>query len=399
MHKITVPVYLACQFTDEQTGGHCPDLASHFTGTAHKWFTFTNGVHTDSLDPATFNRWYDFLRLFVARQRPALSATVKAEAPVIYHTAQGVNGVTLPSDPIQAQPSYGAALGAFDRLPPVRILFDNGAGGATPGNPVPGFEQSFPRFPLPGTSARSWYLSAGGLLRDTKPTASSPDRFTWNKPARPATDFTGPTDGSAGGLWNATAALPLDPEPAGHRGLLPDRSAEVEHGDRRRRLRAAVDQVHDSGRRPPGHGHRGAARRQRDLRPERLAARERAQAVPAGARCSIRSRRSAGRTCGRCRRASSPRSRSRSTTRATPTAPARGSGSSSRRRTATSRSGRSRTRCPADRATVLIAHTSQMPSRLILPVVPGVRVPTALPPCPWLRGEPCRKYVPTASAG
>jgi putative CocE/NonD family hydrolase len=29
VHKIMVPVYLACQWTDEQTGGHCPDLAQH----------------------------------------------------------------------------------------------------------------------------------------------------------------------------------------------------------------------------------------------------------------------------------------------------------------------------------------------------------------------------------
>ena len=33
VHKINVPTFMACQFTDEQTGGHCPDLAEHFTGT------------------------------------------------------------------------------------------------------------------------------------------------------------------------------------------------------------------------------------------------------------------------------------------------------------------------------------------------------------------------------
>jgi putative CocE/NonD family hydrolase len=36
VHKIRVPTYLACQWTDEQTGGHCADLAQHFTG---KWRT------------------------------------------------------------------------------------------------------------------------------------------------------------------------------------------------------------------------------------------------------------------------------------------------------------------------------------------------------------------------
>ena len=27
VHKIDVPVFMACQWTDEQTGGHCPTLA------------------------------------------------------------------------------------------------------------------------------------------------------------------------------------------------------------------------------------------------------------------------------------------------------------------------------------------------------------------------------------
>ena len=55
VHRIKAPTYLACQWTDEQTGAHCPTLASRFTGTSRKWFTFTNGVHPDSLDPESFN--------------------------------------------------------------------------------------------------------------------------------------------------------------------------------------------------------------------------------------------------------------------------------------------------------------------------------------------------------
>ena len=43
-------------------------------------------------------------------------------------------------------------------------------------------------------------------------------------------------------------------------------------------------------------------------------------------------------------------------------------------------------------AKVWIAFSKKMPSSLILPVVPGVSVPTGLPPCPGLRNEPCRPY-------
>ena len=49
---------------------------------------------------------------------------------------------------------------------------------------------------------------------------------------------------------------------------------------------------------------------------------------------------------------------------------------------------------PSHPAKVSIGHSHAMPSRLILPIVPGVRVPTGLPPCPGLRGEPCRPYRP-----
>ena len=52
---------------------------------------------------------------------------------------------------------------------------------------------------------------------------------------------------------------------------------------------------------------------------------------------------------------------------------------------------------PAGAATVSIASSKRMPSSLLLPVVPGVSVPTGLPPCPGLRGEPCRDYQAIAN--
>jgi hypothetical protein len=49
---------------------------------------------------------------------------------------------------------------------------------------------------------------------------------------------------------------------------------------------------------------------------------------------------------------------------------------------------------PKGTANVSIAFSKSMPSSVILPVVPGVSVPTGYPPCPSLRNEPCRKYKP-----
>ena len=51
----------------------------------------------------------------------------------------------------------------------------------------------------------------------------------------------------------------------------------------------------------------------------------------------------------------------------------------------------------APAAKVAIAHSKRRPSSLTLPVVSDVAVPTGLPPCPGLRGEPCRDYQPFAN--
>jgi hypothetical protein len=209
VNKIKVPVFMACQWTDEQTGGHCPDLAQHMTGTTHKWFTFTNGAHIDSLDPATYNRWYDFLELYVAHQAPiGNSAGVRAAAPAVYQAAMGLPSsdvVTLPPDPIQQQPTYSGALAAFQALPSIRVLFDNGAGtsptGAnTPGDPYPGFEASFPSWPVPGTTARTWYFGPNGALTTQHPSAKKGiNWYTSNAKALPLTDYGSNT--GTGGLW------------------------------------------------------------------------------------------------------------------------------------------------------------------------------------------------------
>jgi uncharacterized protein len=393
VHKIRVPTFMACQWTDEQTGGHCADLAQHFTGTRHKWFTFTNGTHIDSLDPATFNRWYDFLSLYVARQRPALSASVKALAPTVFGSAMGVQGVTLPDDPIQSQPDFNGALTAFQALPPVRILFDNGAGGSQPGAPVPGFEQSFSRFPLPGTKARSWYLGNGGALSDSRPGAGT-QRFTWDRRARPATDFSGDTGAGTNGLWTATPAYNWVPGPPRNStsyvsSPLSANTVVVGAGALQAWIKSSapdVDlQVTVSELRPDGKetfvqsGWMRASRRKLDAHKSTLL-----EPVP-----SLRRRDAARLPHRRFAKVVVPlyyeghAYRAGSRLRVTITAPSGDQPVWSFRSTVPRRS-----------ASVYVRHDSRRASRLVLPVVSGVNVPTGLPPCPGLRGEPCRAYQP-----
>jgi uncharacterized protein len=394
VHKIKVPVYLACQWTDEQTGGHCPDLAQHFTGSRWKWFTFTNGVHGDSLDPATFTRWYDFLELYVAHRRPDLSSAIRSVAPSLYQTLLGIPGVTLPSDAIQAQPTYAAALAAFQKLPPVRILFDNGAGGATPGAPVPGFERSFAGFPIPGTQARSWYLSAAGTLLPSPATHAAADQFTWDPHARAPTSFTGSDDGSPGGLWTATPRYDWTQNPAGTAvsyltAPLSANTVVVGGGAAQLWIRASaasVDlQVTVSEVRPDGtetfvqDGWLRASERKLDpakstlLEPVLSLRRADVAPLPRGRFTEV--------TVPLYYEGHAYRKGSR--IRITISAPGGDQPVWAFAQTS-----------PSGRATVSIARSPTLPSRLILAVVPGVAVPTGLPPCPGLRGEACRSYQP-----
>jgi predicted acyl esterase len=394
VHKITAPTFVACQWTDEQTGGHCPDLAEHMTGTRHRWFTFTNGTHVDSLDPYTFDRWFDFLELYVAHAAPRLTAGERALAPLIYSTAMGISGVTLPPDPIQTEPGYAAALAAFQRLPEIRVLFDNGAGGPRPGMPYPAFERSFPRFPIPGTRAVSFYLGRG-TLQSSPPRASVARRFAWKPFARPLTDFTGDTAGGPNGLWTTTPPYHWSANPRGT--SLSYISAPLSHtmvaigaGAVHAWIKASVPdvdlQVTVTEVRPDG---KEVFVQGGWLRAS-LRALDPAKSTLLEPVLSLR----------RATAASLPRGRF-----AAVVIPLYYEGhvyrKGSRIRIIISAPNGDQPIWSFDQlhahapATVTLAASRSMPSRLILPVVGGVAVPTGLPPCPGLRGEPCRAYQAT----
>ncbi len=407
VNKINVPVFMACQFEDEQTGGHCPDLAAHFTGTSKKWFTFTNGAHIDSLDPETYNRWYDFLELYVAHQAPALNAAVTAAAsPVIYQGAMGVpqnDVVTMPPDPIQAMPTYSGALAAFEALPSVRVLFDNGggkspAGSFTAGNPYPGFTASFPQFPVPGTTARQWYLGPQGTLSE-QPSGRGVDGYTSDAHALPMTDY-GPNTGG-GGLWgNAsqwdwkwqqnpagtavsylTAPLTTDTTVFGAGAVhLWVRSSTPDVD-----LQATISEVSADGHETfVQNGWQRASERKLATGPHTVFAQPSTELAPIPSMLAADAR-------------PMPRNgfaevviplyyeghayRAGTRIRVTVAAPNGTQPIWSFSQTV-----------PAGTAKVAIGYGPTMPSSLVLPVVPGV-VPAAAPPCGSLRNMPCRPYV------
>jgi len=394
VHKIDVPVFMACQWTDEQTGGHCPTLAEHMTGTNRKWFTFTNGTHVDSLAPDTFNRWYDFLQLYVAKQAPITrAAAIQAAGPVIYQFAMGIPGVTMPPDPIQARPTYQTALNAFERLPSIRILFDNGAGGSSPGQPKPAFEHSFARFPIPNTNARSWYLTPQGDLSANRPGGRHANSFRWNPNKPGLTNFTGNT--ATGGLWAATPQYHWDPHPKGtavsyvtaplRRNTTAIGAGAVHLWVRSSKpnvdLQATISEVRPDGKETFVQG--GWVR----TKARKL---DRRKSTPLEPVLSLRKSDFAPMPRHRFVKVTVPLYyeghvyRAHSRIRVVLSAPNGDQPIWSF----------SKTR-PKGHARVAIAMSKHRPSNLTLPVIPKMNVPVKdLPPCPGLRGEPCRDYKP-----
>jgi uncharacterized protein len=416
VNKIDVPTFMACQWEDEQTGGHCADLAQHFTGTSRKWFTFTNGAHIDSLDPYTYDRLYDFLELYVAHKAPIVNAAVvHAAAPIIYQEAMGLaktDLVTLPADPIQSQLTYKSALAAFEALPQIRVLFDNGAGKSplgttTAGDPYAGFEQSFSQFPIPGTTARSWYLGPNGTLDEQAPSTEGVDSYTSNASATPLTDFS--ADTGSGGLWGnasqwewnwtqpqagsavsyVSAPLTSNTTAIGAGAVKLWVKSSTPDVD----LQATVSEV-----RPDGNetfvqnGWLRASERTLATSSNNMLKQEptELQPIPTFLASDVEPMPAdqfvpvtiplyfeghAYRTGSRIRVTISAPNGTQPVWSFGETQPEGGTASES------------------------IAFSPSMPSSLTLPIVPGVSVPTGLPACPSLRNEPCRAYQAIANDG
>jgi predicted acyl esterase len=231
-------------------------------------------------------------------------------------------------------------------------------------------------------------------LTGRQPSRRGADAFTWNPAARPPTDFTGGTSGGPGGIWTATPTYHWLPNPPGSAlsyltTPLKASTAVVGAGALHAWIRAStpnVDlQVTVSEIRPDGKetfvqsGWLRASGRKLDPSKSTLL-----EPVP-----SFRKSDAAPLPSGRFAEVTVPlyyeghMYRKGSRIRITITAPSGDQpiwtfGDAN----------------PPGTASVTLAYSRARSSRLILPVVPGISAPTGLPPCPGLRGEPCRSYQP-----
>ena len=387
--KIDVPVFLTGAWQDEQTGGYFPVMFDRFTSSPSVHFSITNGGHIEAIDPENFARWIEFLGLYVAKEVPRRPSTAALVLNVAASGIFGVPGLRLPPDRFAGVASYEEALAIFESDPKVRILFENG-GGTPAGAPSPTFIAEFDAWPIPETVATTWYLGADGSLLAEPPVDEGADSYVYD-PSRsqrvtlpggglsdvwrtdPPYNWPQPRDGRSSSYLTAPLDETLTMVGSASADLwLESTAADVD-------VQVTLSEI-----RPDGveayvqNGWLRASRRKLDeaestvLRPVSTHLREDAAPLPEGEPALLR-------------------------VEIFPFAHVFRAGSQIRISVEAPGATRPRWRFRAleyDEEVVNTIHRSAAhPSRVVLPVIPGVEVPEALPNCPGLRGQPCREVA------
>jgi predicted acyl esterase len=391
--NIDVPTFLVGGLQDEQLGSHWAKVIPDLADNPDTWVTMFNGNHNDALQPAVLTRWVEFLNLFVADRVPVVPDAVLGFSGLLFEQISHVPTIPLAQTRFAGTTDVEAARERFRKDPRIRILQDVGGGDLGPGALQPGWEMTATTWPPEGTSASRYYLGDSASLSTDAPTTDQADAtYTADPAARPATsvdpdaprpfadqpnNWTPVADGA--GLGWESPPLTADVVIAGPSSLDVWLTASADNTD----LQATLSEI-----RPDGDEtyietgwlratHRKldtATSTELDPRPTHLEA----DAEPLSATEPALNRISINPVVHAFRKGSR--------IRVTLTAP-----------------GGDRPlwmwKTIDDGTTEVTVHsTVASPSSLVLPVVEGTRAGGPLPACNTLRGQPCRRYLPTSNA-
>jgi predicted acyl esterase len=168
--KIAVPVFLGGAWQDEQTGPYFFPLLSRFVNAPTVRFSVYNGVHLDGYQPAVLAEWEAFLDLFVAHKIPGLSDLVATLSPQLIQQVFNAS-LPIPKAKWSTYTDVDKAIADWKAQPPVRAIFESGAGDAMDlGAPKGTFELDWQKWPPPSLSTLRYYLHADGSLQPDMPT-------------------------------------------------------------------------------------------------------------------------------------------------------------------------------------------------------------------------------------
>ena len=195
--QIEVPVFLAGAWQDEQTGGHFPDMLDRFSDDIPMKVTLTNGAHIDSLGPQILPRLFEFNEFYVAKRIPEQPAVIQL-AGAIFNDIFGGEIGTIPGDRYADETDFDDALERYEAEPTVRIMYENGFGPDSElGAPQPAFDAEFSDWPIPEVEATTYFFGADGTLEGEAPSDDAFDSYVPDPSARPETNLGGTEDSDA----------------------------------------------------------------------------------------------------------------------------------------------------------------------------------------------------------
>lgn len=184
---IESPVFYGGAFQDEQTGAQYGPMLQAFDQTSMLRVMLTNGRHPDGYSPEYVTKWFEFLEFYVAERVPEMNPLLRAFGASEFGNIFGMEEYEFPEDRF-TDLNYEDALDEYESEPTVHVLFEMGAGSEQPGSPIPRYEAFFDTWPPEDTGTLEWFLGADGELLD-EPTTSGIDAWTFDEDAGAQTFF------------------------------------------------------------------------------------------------------------------------------------------------------------------------------------------------------------------
>jgi hypothetical protein len=199
---IDIPVLLGGTFQDEQTGGHWPTMIDQLSSADPLKVVMTNGHHVDAIDPVGAVRLLEFFDFYLKREVPTANWLLYVAAPIAFNELFGADDVYLTASRWAGYSDYATALAAYEAEPPITVLWENGAAGADgsscgavnqflpwipatnptpcPGRyPYPSTISSHTAWPVPETTTWVQHLGPDGQLLDSTTGLAADEPRAW----------------------------------------------------------------------------------------------------------------------------------------------------------------------------------------------------------------------------
>ena len=202
--SIEVPTFLSGALQDEQTGPQWTRLIPSLADNPNVWVTMVNGTHVDSLGPGTAGRLVEFLDLYVADELPSYSASIVGLSGPLYDMLAGAPAAPIAPLRFLDAASPAEARSKFARDPRIRVLFDNGNSTSGPGALGPAWDAGFDAWPATTVVPTPYYLESGGTMSAERPDRTTREEVSFRPDPKARGEKTLPGDAEA----DAWIALP-----------------------------------------------------------------------------------------------------------------------------------------------------------------------------------------------